>query len=94
MNTGRDQKVFFYPKPPVRVYGLPSFLFEGYRSFVPHEVKQPGRDVDHSPPSSAEAKNEWSYILLLPYAIKAWYWTAVYFMCSYVKLADFVFPWS
>jgi len=24
-------------------------------------VKRPGRDVDHSPPSGAEAKNEWSY---------------------------------
>jgi hypothetical protein len=24
-------------------------------------VKQPGREADHSPPSSAEIKNEWSY---------------------------------
>jgi hypothetical protein len=24
-------------------------------------VKWPGREVDHSPPSSAEVKNEWSY---------------------------------
>jgi hypothetical protein len=24
-------------------------------------VKRPGREVDHSPPSSAEIKNEWSY---------------------------------
>jgi hypothetical protein len=23
-------------------------------------VKRPGRDVDHSPPSNAEVKNEWS----------------------------------
>jgi hypothetical protein len=24
-------------------------------------VKRPGREVDHSPPSKAEVKNEWSY---------------------------------
>jgi hypothetical protein len=33
--------------------GVPS----GYRV----GIKQPGRDVDHSPPSSSEVKNEWSY---------------------------------
>ena len=38
----------------------PSPLFYEYRGFIP-EVSRPGRDVDHSPPSSAEAKNEWSY---------------------------------
>jgi hypothetical protein len=25
------------------------------------EVKRPGREADHSPPSSAEAKNAWNY---------------------------------
>jgi hypothetical protein len=25
------------------------------------EVKQPGREADHSPPSSAEGKNAWRY---------------------------------
>jgi hypothetical protein len=25
-------------------------------------VKRPGREADHSPPSSAEVKNAWSYI--------------------------------
>ena len=39
-------------------------LFNGYRHYfrLGGEVaKRPGRDVDLSPPSSAEAKNEWSY---------------------------------
>jgi hypothetical protein len=27
----------------------------------PPDVKRPGREADHSPPSSAEVKNEWSY---------------------------------
>jgi hypothetical protein len=30
-------------------------------------VKRPGREVDHSPPSSAEVKNTWSYISTPPY---------------------------
>jgi hypothetical protein len=29
-------------------------------------VKQQGREVNHSPPSSAEVKNEWSYTSTLP----------------------------
>jgi hypothetical protein len=28
---------------------------------LPLEVKRPGREADHSPPSSAEVKNAWSY---------------------------------
>jgi hypothetical protein len=29
-------------------------------------VKRPGREADHSPPSSAEVKNAWSYTSTLP----------------------------
>jgi hypothetical protein len=29
-------------------------------------VKQPGRDADHSPPSSVEVKNAWSYNSIPP----------------------------
>jgi hypothetical protein len=29
----------------------------------PPGIKQPGREADHSPPSSAEVKNAWSYNL-------------------------------
>jgi hypothetical protein len=29
-------------------------------------VKQPGRQADHSPPSSAEVKNAWSYTATTP----------------------------
>jgi hypothetical protein len=34
--------------------------------------KRPGREADHSPPSSAEAKNAWSYTSTPPYAFMAW----------------------
>jgi hypothetical protein len=38
-------------QPPI--HWAPGALFLG--------VKRPGREVDHSPPCSAEVKNAWSY---------------------------------
>jgi hypothetical protein len=35
-------------------------------------VKRPGREADHSPPSSAESKNEWSYTSTPYYASMEW----------------------
>jgi hypothetical protein len=35
-------------------------------------VQRPGREADHSPPSSAEVKNAWSYTSTLQYAFMAW----------------------
>jgi hypothetical protein len=34
--------------------------------FFSSGVKRPGHDVDHSPPSSAEVTNEWSYTSVPP----------------------------
>jgi hypothetical protein len=36
-------------------------------------VKRPGRKADHSPQSSAEVKNAWSYTLLAQYAYMVWW---------------------
>jgi len=38
---------------------------------VSPSVKRPGREADHSPPSSAEFKNAWSYTSTLPYVFMA-----------------------
>jgi hypothetical protein len=38
---------------PDRLWGPPSLLSNGYRGFFSLEVKWPGREADHSPPSSA-----------------------------------------
>jgi hypothetical protein len=35
-------------------------------------VKRPGREAGHSPPSSAEVKNEWSYTSTPQYVFMAW----------------------
>jgi hypothetical protein len=43
-------------------------------------VKRPGREADHSPPSSTEVNNAWSYTSTPKYALKAW--------CSVKKRRD------
>jgi hypothetical protein len=35
-------------------------------------VKQPVSEADHTPHSSAEVKNAWSYTSIPPYAFMAW----------------------
>jgi hypothetical protein len=35
------------------------------------EVKRPGRETNHSPPSSAEVKNAWNYPFTSQYAFRA-----------------------
>ena len=40
----------------------------GYRPSFPG-LKRPGREVDRSPPSGVEVKNEWSYSFTPPYVL-------------------------
>jgi hypothetical protein len=49
-------------QPPIQwVEGAPSL-----------EVRRPGREADHSPPSSAEVKNAWSYTSTPQYVFMTW----------------------
>jgi hypothetical protein len=57
-NSGRRFSSF--PKRPDWLWTPASLLFSGYLDSFPG-VRQPGRDVDHSPPPSAEVKNERGY---------------------------------
>jgi hypothetical protein len=52
--------IFLRQKGPVLHWGPQILLFTGYRCYFPG-IKRPGLDVDRSPPSNAEVKNEWSY---------------------------------
>jgi hypothetical protein len=55
----RGKRFFCSPKRLNSLWDPPSLLFNGYRgSFL--GVKRRGREVDHSPPFSAEGNNEWS----------------------------------
>jgi hypothetical protein len=47
------------------LWGPPSLPINGHRGSFP-EVKWPEREVNHSPPSSAEVKNEWSFTSIPP----------------------------
>jgi hypothetical protein len=52
---------------PERLWGPPSLLSTGYLG-----LKRPGREADHSPPSSAEVKNAWGYTSTPQYVFMAW----------------------
>jgi hypothetical protein len=47
-------------KTSSRVLGPTFFIFSGFR-FSSSAVTLPGRDFDHSPPASADVKNNWGY---------------------------------
>jgi hypothetical protein len=54
----RGRGFFFSPLRPDWLWGPPSLLFNGYWGPFPGGEVRPGRDADHSTPSSAEVKNE------------------------------------
>jgi hypothetical protein len=57
---GGGKGFFLYPLCPDRLWGPPILLYNGYRGVLSPGVKaRPGRDADHSPPSSAEVVNEY-----------------------------------
>ena len=53
-NPGGDE---IFRTCPDRPWGPPSLLYNGYRVFPGGKVR-PGRDADHSPPSSAAVMEE------------------------------------
>jgi hypothetical protein len=62
-----------FPLRPDKPWGPPSLLFNGHQGYLPSGVKRPGREADHSPPSSAEVKNAWSYTSTPTYVLTTWY---------------------
>jgi hypothetical protein len=62
-NPGRGKRFFFSTNRPDRLWGPLSLQFNEYRGSFPG-IKQPGCDVDHSPPSGAQIKNEAVLLLL------------------------------
>jgi hypothetical protein len=53
-------RIFSCPRRPDRLWGPHSLLFNGYRGSF-HEMKLPGREADHLPPTSAQVKKIWLY---------------------------------
>ena len=52
---------------------LTSSLKLGRRGLFPRRVKRTGHEAGHSPPTSADVKNEWRSTSTLPYFFMAWY---------------------
>jgi hypothetical protein len=66
-------EIFLFSTPlPDQLWGRSSLLFNGYRRLSP-EIKRPGREANHTPPSNAEVKNAWSYKSTPPYVFMEWY---------------------
>jgi hypothetical protein len=63
-------RVFSSPHRPHRLWGPPSILSNGYRGFS-WGVKRPRREVDHSPPTSAEVNKTWIHTSTPPFAFMA-----------------------
>jgi hypothetical protein len=54
----------------VWLWGPLNLLYKGTGASFPG-VKRPGREADHSPPTSAEVKKIWIYTSIPPYAFMA-----------------------
>jgi hypothetical protein len=63
-----ESSVFSSPRHPDWLWDPPSLLFNGYQVFFSPGVKRPGREADHSPPTSAEVKKTWLHRSTPPYA--------------------------
>jgi hypothetical protein len=64
-------RIFSSPHRPDRLRGPPSLLFNVYGGLFSRGVKRPGREADHSPPTSAEVKKTWMYTSTPPYVFMA-----------------------
>jgi hypothetical protein len=62
---GSAKRVFSSLKYLYQLWGPSSLLFNWQRGSFPGE-KWPKREADHSPPSSGDIKNDWSYISMHP----------------------------
>ena len=55
----QGQLIFCSPKSPDQLWSPPSHQFNGYQGFF-SGVRRQEREINHSPPCSAEQKHEWS----------------------------------
>jgi hypothetical protein len=76
-------------KRPDQVWVPPSVLFSGYQGSFPI-VKWLRHEVNHSPPSNAEVKNEWIYTSTPPY-MPSWRGQGIFAIAFTAKCLDNMF---
>jgi hypothetical protein len=64
-------RIFSYPRRLDRLWGPLNLLTNGYRGLFPQGVERPGREADHSPPTTAEVKKIYLYTCIPPCALVA-----------------------
>jgi hypothetical protein len=62
--------IFTSPRRPDQLWGPPQPPIQWVLGALSPGVKWPGREADHSPPTSAEVKKMWIYTSTLPYAFR------------------------
>jgi len=67
----RGRGIFSLPPRPDQIWSPHNLLYDGHWRHLPW-VKEAGCETDHSPPSSAVVKNEWSYPSTLPILFITW----------------------
>jgi hypothetical protein len=60
-DSWRGLGIFLFATASRTALGPTQTSIQGVSGALSLGLKQPGRDADHSPPSSAEVKNAWSY---------------------------------
>jgi hypothetical protein len=64
-------RIFTSPNRLGRLWGPPQFLPNWYRGPLSPVVKQPGRESDHSSPTTAKVNKTWIYTPIPPYVFMA-----------------------
>jgi hypothetical protein len=61
LNLNRPVSLFVNAKEQISLHYHPLHNIQWVSGALSLGVKRPGHEADHSPPSSAEVKNAWSY---------------------------------
>jgi hypothetical protein len=64
-------RIFTSPCRPDRLWGPTQFPIQWVPGILSLGIKVPGREADHSPPTSAEVNKVWIYTSTPPYAFMA-----------------------
>jgi hypothetical protein len=65
--AGERNEFFSSPPPSISIPRPTQLPIQSVTRALSLRIKRPGREADHSPQSSSEVKNVWSYASIPPY---------------------------